>query len=64
MLFFLISVSPEVRLPASVLRVLTGYKLSCLATGTPPIYKALIKNSTVLVNTTETAKTVLNEEGE
>ncbi|KAL9988963.1 hypothetical protein ACROYT_G003461 [Oculina patagonica] len=54
---------PKVKLPAPVLQVLPGYKLSCLATGTPPIYKALLRNSTVLVNTTYSASTILNEEG-
>ena len=35
------------------MRTLPGYKLSlCSATGTPPIYTALIRNSTVLLNTT------------
>lgn len=58
------TVSPKVKLPAAVLRVLPGYKLSCSATGTPPIYKELIKNSTVLVSGTYAAATVLlNEEG-
>ena len=56
-------VSPKVKLAAPVLKVLPGYKLSCSATGTRPIHTALIKNSTVLVNTTRTARIVLNEEG-
>ncbi len=61
--FIFLIVSPKVKLPAPVLQVLPGYKLSCLATGSPPIYKALLRNSTVLVNTTYAAYTILNEEG-
>lgn len=49
-------------LPAPVLRVLPGYKLSCSASGTRPIYTALLSNSTVLVNTTSTARIVIKEE--
>lgn len=47
---------------APVMRVLPGYTLSCSATGTPPIYTALIINSTVLVNTTDTAMITVKEE--
>ncbi|XP_078358007.1 uncharacterized protein LOC144642799 [Oculina patagonica] len=54
---------PKVMLPASTLRVLPGYELSCPSTGTRPIYTALISNSRVLVNTTKTAKIVLRKEG-
>ena len=35
----------------------------CSATGTPPIHVALIRNSTVLVNTSNTAEITLYEEG-
>jgi len=37
--------------------------LSCSAGGTPPIYTALIRNSTVLVNTTNTATIRLYKDG-
>ena len=48
---------------APIVRALPDQRLPCSATGTPPIYKALIRNSTVLMNTTETASIVLHEEG-
>ena len=51
-------------LPASVIRALPGYKLKCSAFGTRPIYTALLTNSRVLVNTTETAMIDLNKEGD
>ena len=56
-------VAPKVKLSASVLRVLPGYKLSCSATGTRPIYTAIIRNSTILVNTAYIAAIRLHEEG-
>ena len=37
--------------------------MSCSATGTPPIYIALIRNFTVLMNTTNTASRKLYQEG-
>jgi len=40
-----------------------GYKLSCLAIGTPPIYTAVTRNSTVLVNTSNTASIHVYKEG-
>ena len=49
--------------PAPVVRALPGFQLSCSASGYPPIYTALIKNSTVLVNTTGTATIRLYKEG-
>ena len=49
--------------PGPVVRALPGFKFSCSANGQPPIYTALMKNYTVLVNTTGTASTQLNEEG-
>ena len=38
--------------------------LSCSARGTPPIYTALIRNSTALVNTTNTATSRLYKDGQ
>lgn len=49
--------------PLAVVRALPDYKLACTATGTPPIYTAIIRNASVLVNTTNTATIILNEEG-
>ena len=47
-----------------VVRVILGSRLSCSATaGIPPIYIAIIRNSTTLVNTTNTARIRVKEEG-
>ena len=51
-----------VTFPAAVL-AMQGGMLSCSARGTPSIYTALIRNSTVLVNTTNTATVRLDEDG-
>ena len=58
-------VSPVVTLmdPGPVVRALPSFRFSCLANGQPPIYTALIRNTTVLVNTTGTASIQLYEEG-
>ncbi|CAH3145006.1 unnamed protein product, partial [Pocillopora meandrina] len=42
---------PKISLPA-VVESLPGYRVKIPVTGTPPIYTAIIRNSTVLVNTT------------
>ena len=42
---------PKISLPA-VVESLPGYRVKIPVTGTPPIYTAMIRNSTVLVNTT------------
>jgi len=44
-------------------RVEPGSQVSCSATGTPPIYIALIRNFTVMMNTTNIARSKLYEEG-
>ena len=62
-MYFLV-VPPRVMLPAGVVRSLPGYKVWCSASGSPPIYIAIKRNSTVLVNTTGTAKIPLYEEGD
>jgi len=51
-----------VTFPAAMLAV-QGGMLSCSASGAPPIHTALIQNSTVLVNTTNTATISLNKDG-
>lgn len=56
-------VPPRITLPPSVVRAIPGYRLSCSATGTSPIYTALMKNSSTLTNTTYTATITLYEEG-
>ena len=48
--------------PAALLAA-QGGMLSCSARGTPPIYTALVQNSTVVVNTTKTATIRLHKEG-
>ena len=57
--------SPVITLldPGPVVRALPGFKFSCSANGQPPIYTALMRSATVLVNTTGTASIQLNEEG-
>ena len=55
-------VAPMVTFPAAMLAI-QGGMLSCSARGTPPTYTALIRNSTVLVNTTNTATIRLHKDG-
>ncbi len=55
--------APRVQPLDGVVRALPNQRLPCSATGIPPIYTALIRNSTVLVNTTNTATIRLHEEG-
>ena len=57
------SAPPVIILQAGVVQVLPGYRLSCPVSGTPPIHIALMWNSTVLVNATDTASIVVEEEG-
>ena len=52
--FFLNLVPPKISLPA-VVEALPDYRVKIPVTGTPPIYTAIIRDSTVLVNTTYTA---------
>ena len=47
----------------TVVRVKPGSQVLCLATGTPPIYIALIRNFTVLMSKTDTASSKLYQEG-
>lgn len=47
----------------TVVRALSGYRLTCPVTGTPPVYTAFIRNFTVLVNATYTATIPVIEEG-
>ena len=57
--------SPKITLvdPAPIVRPYPEDKLWCSATGPLPIYVALIMNSTVLANATNTAGITLYEEG-
>ena len=55
-------VPPTVTFPAALLAI-QGGMVSCSARGTPPIYTALIRNSTVLVNKTNTATIRLYKDG-
>lgn len=55
---------PTIRMPeAAVVRTLPGYRVTFPVTGSPPIYTAIIRNSTVLVNTTKTASIHIYHEG-
>ena len=57
-------VLPKAMLAATTVRTLQGFSASlCSATGSPPVYTALIRNYTVLVNSTGTATVQLHEEG-
>ncbi|PFX15056.1 Leucine-rich repeat-containing protein 15 [Stylophora pistillata] len=42
-------IPPMVFVPASVVRSLPGYEVTCSATGSPPIYLALMRDNAVLV---------------
>jgi len=55
-------VPPKIVSDAAV-RVEPGSQVSCSATGTPPIYIALIRNFTVVMNTTNIASSKLYQEG-
>ena len=52
---------PKIVLDA--VRVEPGSQVPCFATGTPPIYIALIWNFTVVMNATNTASSKLYQEG-
>ena len=58
----ILSVAPKVMLSTPVIRAAPTFRLSIPVTGTPPIYTALIRNSTVLFNITYTASIYLNKE--
>ena len=47
----------------AVVRVEPGSQVPCSATGTPPMYIALIQNFTVQMNKTNTASSILYQEG-
>ena len=49
--------------PGPVVSAFPGFEFSCSTKGQPPTYTALMRNSTVLVNTTGTARIHLYEEG-
>ena len=55
-------VPPMLTFPAALLAIQGGV-LSCSAIGTPATYTALIRNSAVLVNTTNTATIRLYKDG-
>lgn len=44
-------------------RTFPGYEVTFPVTGIPPIYTAITRNSTVLVNTTDTATFRFHDEG-
>ena len=52
-------------IPYPIVRTLPGFKLFlCSTKGTPPVYTALTRNSTVLINTTHSDVTIqLHKEG-
>ncbi|KAL9973704.1 hypothetical protein ACROYT_G020192 [Oculina patagonica] len=54
---------PKITSPAPVVRSLLYFRLTCSATGSHPIYTAIIRKSATLINTTNTATITLYEEG-
>ena len=52
---------PKIDLDA--VEIAPGSRVSCSATGTPPIYITFIRNVTVLMNTTDTESSKLYQEG-
>ena len=60
---YVLAVPAKILLPASDVSALPGYALWCSATGTSPVYTALMKSSTVLVNRTNDAGILLFEKG-
>ena len=54
--------APKIFSDTSV-RVEPGSQVTCSAIGTPPIYIALIRNFTVLMNKTDTASSKIYQEG-
>ena len=50
-------------MPSPIVRTMPGFQLLFIATGTPPIYTALLRDTTVLLNTTKTATIYLYKEG-
>jgi len=55
-------VPPKIVSDAAV-RVEPGSQVPCLANGTPPIFIALVRNFTLVMNTTNTASSKLYQEG-
>ena len=59
----MIVVTVELSDPVAHVRTLPGFKFSCWAQGSPPVYTPMIRNTTVLVNSTEKASFQLDQEG-
>ena len=59
----LVLVSPKVVSPVPFVRFRPRLELVCRAIGTLPIYMAVIRNSKTLVNTSNTARFQIKEEG-
>lgn len=49
-------VPPKIILPTGVVRTFPGWDETFPVAGTPPIYRAIIRNSAVLINTTATVR--------
>ncbi|XP_078370324.1 CUB domain-containing protein 2-like [Oculina patagonica] len=60
---FIPIVLPKITSPASVVRSLPYFRLTCSATGSPPLYTAVIRKSATLINTTNTATIQLQFKG-
>ena len=64
MFFFSFTEKPELQIPGSFVRALSGYWLWCSAKGTPPIYITITKSSNQLVKSTGFAKVRVYEHEE
>ena len=62
-MFFFNIVPAKVTLPDSTVRALEGYKISCLATGTPRIVTKAMWNSSQVANGSDVLTIDLNKEG-
>ncbi|PFX34149.1 Tolloid-like protein 2 [Stylophora pistillata] len=63
LLFTAISPSPPIISMPAVERAFVSEEMTCSATGSPPIYTAILKESTVLINITTSATVRFREEG-
>jgi len=57
-------VSPKVVLPAPVVRVFPGERLSCSALGVPPINIVMTRNSTTVANSTNATVIQVDEKSD
>ena len=61
--FFFSIALPKITSPAPIVRSLIYFRLTCSATGSPPVYTAILRKSVILINTTNTATIELYDKG-